>query len=300
MFHISKSGTLAMLLAVSLSSCGSDDNNTTESVELRDFSEQSITDDALLVDYLSNHFYNYEDFPRADDTEVTISIDTISGDNADKTPMIDQVQQLSVPITDANGVVTKHTLYYLVAQQGSELEKKSSIVDSTYVSYRGELLTGTIFDQRNTPIWFDNIRVVSGFRYGLQNFAPGTFSQDTDGTISFRDYGQGILFMPSGLGYYSSPQGLIPAYAPIVFTVSVYTSNVADHDNDGVFSIDEDPDGDGNPLNDDTDGDGTPNLLDFDDDGDGILTYLELDVDNDGVIDDTDNDGIPDYLDSDS
>ena len=300
MFYISKSGTLALLLAVSLSSCGSDDNNTTEPVELRDFSEQSITDDALLVDYLSNHFYNYEDFPRADDTVVTISIDTISGDNADKTPMIDQVQQLSVPITDANGVVTNHTLYYLVAQQGSELEKNPSIVDSTYVSYRGELLTGTIFDQRNTPIWFDNIRVVSGFRYGLQNFAPGTFSQDADGIISFRDYGQGILFMPSGLGYYSSAQGLIPAYAPIVFTVSVYTSNVADHDNDGVFSIDEDPDGDGNPLNDDTDGDGTPNLLDFDDDGDGILTYLELDVDNDGVIDDTDNDGIPDYLDSDS
>ena len=300
MFHISKSGTLAMLLAVSLSSCGSDDNNTTESVELRDFSEQSITDDALLVDYLSNHFYNYEDFPRADDTEVTISIDTISGDNADKTPMIEQVQQLSVPITDENGAVTNHTLYYLVAQQGSELEKKPSIVDSTYVSYRGELLTGTIFDQRNTPIWFDNIRVVSGFRYGLQNFAPGTFSQDTDGTISFRDYGQGILFMPSGLGYYSSPQGLIPAYAPIVFTVSVYTSNVADHDNDGVSSIDEDPDGDGNPLNGDTDGDGTPNLLDFDDDGDGILTFLELDTDNDGIIDDTDNDGIPDYLDSDS
>lgn len=300
MFHISKSGTLALLLAVSLSSCGSDDNNTTEPVALRDFSEQTITDDALLVDYLSNHFYNYEDFPRADDTVVTISIDTISGDNADKTPMIDQVQQLSVPITDANGVVTNHTLYYLVAQQGSELEKKPSIVDSTYVSYRGELLTGTIFDQRNTPIWFDNIRVVSGFRYGLQNFAPGTFSQDADGIISFRDYGQGILFMPSGLGYYSSAQGLIPAYAPIVFTVSVYTSNVADHDNDGVFSIDEDPDGDGNPLNDDTDGDGTPNLLDFDDDGDGILTYLELDVDNDGVIDDTDNDGIPDYLDSDS
>ena len=253
-----------------------------------------------MVDYLSNHFYNYEDFPRADDTVVTISIDTISGDNADKTPMIDQVQQLSVPITDANGVVTNHTLYYLVAQQGSELEKKPSIVDSTYVSYRGELLTGTIFDQRNTPIWFDNIQVVSGFRYGLQNFAPGTFSQDADGIISFRDYGQGILFMPSGLGYYSSVQGLIPAYAPIVFTVPVYTSNVADHDNDGVFSIDEDPDGDGNPLNDDTDGDGTPNLLDFDDDGDGILTYLELDGDNDGVIDDTDNDGIPDYLDSDS
>ena len=74
MFHISKSGTLALLLAVSLSSCGSDDNNTTEPVELRDFSEQSITDDALLVDYLSNHFYNYEDFPRADDTREFLGV----------------------------------------------------------------------------------------------------------------------------------------------------------------------------------------------------------------------------------
>jgi len=300
MFHFSKSGTLALLLAVSLSSCDSDDNNTSEPVALRDFSEQFLVDDALLVDYLSTHFYNYEDFPRTEGTEVTISIDTISGDNADKTPLFEQVQQLSVPITDANGVETNHTLYYLVAQQGSELDKKPSIVDSTYVSYRGQLLTGTMFDQSITPVWFDNLTLVSGFRYGIQNFAPGTFSQDVDGTISFQDYGQGILFMPSGLGYFSSARGNIPEYSPIVFTVSVYTSNMADHDNDGVFSVDEDPDGDGDPLNDDTDDDGTPNLLDFDDDGDGILTSRELDVDNDGVIDDTDNDGIPDYLDADS
>ena len=99
MFHFSKSGTLALLLAVSLSSCDSDDNNPSATAELRDFSEQFLVDDALLVDYLTTHFYNYEDFPRVDDTVVTISIDTISGDNANKTPFIDQVQQLSVPIT---------------------------------------------------------------------------------------------------------------------------------------------------------------------------------------------------------
>ena len=45
MFHISKSATLAMLLAVSLSSCDSDDNNTSEPVALRDFSEQFLVDD---------------------------------------------------------------------------------------------------------------------------------------------------------------------------------------------------------------------------------------------------------------
>ena len=253
------------------------------------------------MEYLNTHFYNYEDFPRSENSDVVISIDSIDGANANKTPLIDQVQQISVPITDANNVITNHTLYYLIAQQGSEIDKKASLVDSTYVMYKGELLNGTEFDKSNAPVWFDNIQVVAGFRHGLQNFAPGTFSRNEDGTVNFQDYGQGILMMPSGLGYYANaPAGSIPSYSSLVFVVSVFTTNESDHDNDGVLSKNEDPDGDGNPLNDDTDGDGTANLNDFDDDGDGILTSKELDSDNDGNIDDSDNDGIPDYLDPDN
>jgi len=61
------------------------------------------------------------------------------------------------------------------------------------------------------------------------------------------------------------------------------------------------PIGDMNVFNDDTDGDTNPNFTDSDDDGDGILTINE-DINNDGdpTNDDTDGDGIPNYLDEDS
>lgn len=62
-----------------------------------------------------------------------------------------------------------------------------------------------------------------------------------------------------------------------------------DDDGDGVLTIDEAKDMDGNPI--DTDGDGDVDYLDFDDDGDGVFTAFETG--------DTDADGIPNYLDND-
>lgn len=298
MLNFSKLYLVLVTLIFFLSSCDSDNNSV--AVEINDYSEQLATDNALLVDYLSTHFYNYQDFPRSENKIVSIEIDTISGDNANKIPLIDQVQQIYVPLTDANNAIINHTLYYIVAQQGSELERKPTIVDSTYVAYKGELLSGYKFDERVSPVWFDNASVVSGFRYGLQHFAPGTYSVNESGIIRFQDFGQGIIFMPSGIGYYASGLAAIPNYSPLVFSVSVYTTNESDHDNDGILSKNEDPDGDRNPFNDDTDSDGILNFNDIDDDGDGILTYNEFDKDKDGVVDDTDNDGTPDYLDSDS
>ncbi len=73
-----------------------------------------------------------------------------------------------------------------------------------------------------------------------------------------------------------------------------------DDDGDGILSIDEDPNGDGDPTNDDTDNDGLPNYLDDDDDQDGIPTQFEsVDEDTNPDNDDTDEDGIPNYLDAD-
>ena len=102
------------------------------------------------------------------------------------------------------------------------------------------------------------------------------------------------------MGYYGNARTGIPAYSPLIFSVNVYTTNQADHDYDGILSIDEDVDGDGNPFNDDTDGDDIPNYADIDDDGDGVNTIAEYDKDGDGIPDDTDGDGIPDYLDDDN
>jgi hypothetical protein len=74
-----------------------------------------------------------------------------------------------------------------------------------------------------------------------------------------------------------------------------------DDDDDCVLTRVEDPDGDGDPTNDDTDMDGTPNYLDEEDDGDAIDTCMEdPNEDGDPTNDDADGDGIPNYLEIDS
>ena len=80
----------------------------------------------------------------------------------------------------------------------------------------------------------------------------------------------------------------------------IVTVTVVDDDEDGIPTILEDRDGDGDPTNDDFDMDGIPDYLDQDDDNDNVRTINE-DVDDDGdpTNDDSDGDGTPNYLDVD-
>ena len=73
---------LAALLLV-IVSCGDDDNGATI-VPPRDLADQIIEDDDLLQGYLDTHFYEI-----VDETNgfLNIVLDTIAGDNADKTPL---------------------------------------------------------------------------------------------------------------------------------------------------------------------------------------------------------------------
>ncbi|MEM7187291.1 MAG: FG-GAP-like repeat-containing protein, partial [Bacteroidota bacterium] len=77
-----------------------------------------------------------------------------------------------------------------------------------------------------------------------------------------------------------------------------------DYDGDGVFNVDEDLNGNGDPSDDDTDGDGIPNYYDTDDDDDTVATNDEItgigagDQSGTNFID-TDNDGVENYLDAD-
>ena len=275
--------------------CKSDDADVEEPIV--DYDVQALTDDGLIQEFLQTHTYNYEAFSSSSQENVTIQIDTLAGDNASKTPLSEMVSYIEVPVVVDEETVN-HKLYHLIANQGIRENRKPSIADSVYLAYKGSLLDGTVFDENTYPVWFDLASVIRGFRYGLQHYAPGNFTEDNAGSISFTDYGQGLIFMPSGLGYYNQSQVIIPAYSPLIFEVSVYTTNQTDHDNDTILSIEEDVDGDGDPYNDDTDGDGIANMFDADDDGDGVLTLNEYDTDEDGVPDDTDNDGVPDYLDN--
>lgn len=295
----SKGYLLILLIGLVVAqSCNSSSEDETE-IETNDYGEQSLTDDAAILEFLESHTYNYEDFETPIAGQVTITLDTLAGAAANKRPLSEFVSSIQVPVTDQDDVVTTHRLYYMVVRQGIRTQDNPSIADSVYVSYTGKLLNGTVFDTSNYPIWFDTAGIVRGFRQGIQFFSPGTYRQESDGTITFEDFAKGLIIMPSTLGYFASARASIPAYSPLIFDINLYTTNPSDHDGDGLLSIEEDPDGDGNPYNDDTDENGIANMFDPDDDGDGILTINEYDDDNDGIPDDEDNDGIPDYLDAD-
>ncbi len=291
------------LTAFVVFSCNKEDDDSPEIIPPRDRGEQAIEDDQALIEYLSTHFYNYEEFENPDeDFDYVVRFDTIADENQGKTPIIDSDKLLTKTV-NYRGV--DQQLYVLVAREGAG--EKPSFADSTLVSYQGELLDGSVFDSRlKTPTWFNLTAYVQagvngnsiipgpveGFAEGLEEFrAASGFVVNPDNTIKWNnDFGVGAIFMPSGLGYFSSPQSGIPAYSPIIFAINMYRVNEADHDRDGVASLLEDLDGDGDLFNDDTDGDGLPNFSDADDDGDGRLTKDELG--------DKNEDGIPDYLDS--
>lgn len=290
---------LTALVALLVFSCNNDDNGI-PTIPPRDRGEEAVAAEAELVEYLETHFYNYEEFqtpPTGFDFEVVL--DTIAGDNADKIPLIDQV--ITKTVADRSEEDVTYNLYILKALEGEG--DQPTFVDSTLVTYRGVLTSGTQFDGSPNPVWFDLTGVIDGFQEGLVEF-KGATSQTTnpDGTVSFEGFGAGALFVPSGIAYFNQPPSAqIPLYAQLIFTFNLLDAVVADHDQDGIISIDEDLNNNGDELDDDTDGDGIPDFADFDDDNDGIPTRDEIEIDDDGNVTfpDADGDGIPDYRDDD-
>jgi hypothetical protein len=193
-------------------------------------------------------------------------------------------------------------MYVLKVREGEGQQPK--FTDSTLVSYRGELLNLSAFDNASTPVWFDQTRLIKGFTEGIVEFKGATgYKVKPDNTVNFNnDYGIGALIFPSGLGYFSSSQASIPPYSPLIFNVKLLRVNESDHDGDGIPSWMEDLNENRNILDDDTDGDETPNFADVDDDGDGKPTREEIIINEDGSIEfpDTNGNGTPDYLDPDT
>lgn len=297
-------------------SCKNDDDDGTISVPPQTLSETAITNDAEIKTFLQTHFYNYEEFqnPPADfDFKIKFGL---LADDASKIPLIDQVQtklitELSSTFGRTDDEEVQHTLYYLSARDG--VGESPTIGDNTVVRYEGSLLDGTLFDASTVPTSQYLSGFVRGYANGIVNFNAGVGPVDNgDGTVSFDDYGIGVIFMPSALGYFDSPRAGsgIPFYAPLIFQVDVLAfEKNTDFDGDGIPSILEDLDGDGNLNNDNTDGDSEPtqvflpNHNDTDDDNDGIDTIDEIELDADGNFVgflDTDGDGIFDHLDNDN
>ena len=287
-----------LFIIIITQSCSNDGLNIQEVIPPNPVKAQYALENDSIINFLQTHFYNYDDFNKLNSNEsVELIIDTISGDNSDKIPLFDQVSTTSVEIIDENDEMVSHNLYYIINREGNG--PSPTVADSIYVSYKGLTLGNYTFDLRKNPLWLDQTNLVRGFQEFLPKLKRGDLIVNSDGTYSFDNFGIGMVFFSSGLGYYQNSAFNIPEYSPLIFQINLNTLNTTDHDGDGVNTINEDINNDHIFSNDDSDSDGIPDYFDTDDDGDGILTKDEYDVNGDGVIDDSDGDGIPDYLDID-
>lgn len=285
---------ILLLTSVVLFSCNKDDDKSS-SVPPRDYTEQYTADIDSIEKYLKTHYLE----PVEVDNRLDVVIKPIPTPNPegfvsiwDNTEFPLQSKIFKNDLRNSSLVDGRiddpvdYKVYYLMLQEGTgEAAQQARTTDSTFVSYRGwTLQDNTQFDISNTPAWFTypsmtegENQFISGVRLFVSLLKTGDAVLDEfTGEITYSNYGAGVVFIPSGLGYFNRPSGAIPAYAPIAFTIRLHALNERDHDRDGILTKYEDRNGDGDPYNDDTDGDGLPDFLDVDDDGDGFLTRVEI------------------------
>ena len=290
---------ILIITSITIFSCSKNEDSAT--VEpIRDYQTQYDTEIKIIEDYLKTNYITVTDAPGETNDQDVI----IQKLDADHTVSIwDQTKYpLKSKIVSLHDI--KYTLYYLELRQG----KKDAVtglggmspcnVDGVLTSYRGTYLsqttatdatpstiTATQFEEAVLPNDFLSLfTTISGWGETFPLFKTGSYVSNPNGTVSYTDFGAGVMFLPSGLAYYSSGSYAIPAYSPLVFSFKLYEIQRADQDNDGIPSYLEDLNGDGfmrilatgveNP--DDTDKDGIPDFYDVDDDGDNYTTKLEI------------------------
>lgn len=289
---------VVLLLTIFNFGCKNDDDGTV-AVETRDETEVYNEDILEIEDFLSTHTYNYQEFDFSDpynqsndDFEIEFSL--IDDANPDADALIDR-PELTFKIVEQNDI--EYKLYVLVLREG--LGNTVNSLDRAVVTYRGETLEGETFDFNINPTNLNlttgynsngtvESGVVTGFREGVVEFkTASTYSENTDGTVNVSGHGIGVVFIPSGLGYFSNYVDGIGTYTPILFKLNIIERNHTDFDNDYIPSHLEDLDQDGDGFNDDTDNDDIVNFVDEDDDGDEILTRDEVEpmqYDEDGSM----------------
>jgi len=256
--------------------CKKDD--TMDPIPVIPYADQYPVDIAAIEKFMDEYYMEV-------DANQDVTFFKIPNPNPDnKLSIADQTEYpIEQKIVNSNGVDYKVYFINISKKSGSPYDpdyygenSNPTRVDKVFVTYKGTLMDNTTFDQAPNPVWLPLDATVQGWGEIIPKFKTGTLgSVNSDGTFSFNDYGAGIMFLPSGLGYYNISRGNIPGYAPLIFNFKLMELEYVDHDGDGILSKDEDLNGNGIYTDDDSDGDGRQNFMDKDDDGDGVLTKEE-------------------------
>ena len=100
-------------------------------------------------------------------------------------------------------------MYYVIGKQGTGTKPSSS--STVTVAYKGYFLDGDIFDQSD----------LEGITFNLQQVITGW----TEGITYFNEGGEGILLIPSQLGYGSKNYSGIPGGSVLIFDIQLLKVN---------------------------------------------------------------------------
>lgn len=290
-----------LFLGLLVSNCKKDDDITAKPDPVRDLKEVYTENIADIEVYLKNNYMKFDNGEVILDSiqNGEVSIWDQTNYPLQSTTMTNDTWELTKPITSAvsdysqakylkiNDAV-EYKMYYVILNEG---DGETPIpIDSVFTTYKGFNLKNEVFENNRNGLWSSypqtiseaksgiNTTLITGFRQSLSLIKTATGIIDNlDGTYSYENAGRVLVFIPSGLAYFNGGKGAkITKYAPIIFDIQLVSKFSRDHDNDGIPSLLEDLNGDGNYFNDDTDKDGIPDFLDEDDDGDGFATRQEI------------------------
>ena len=264
-------------LIISVISCSPDDEDSIVSVPENDRTEQQVTDNDALEIFLNTHYYNSTEVsalanPSMADVVITELLD---GETlpSDVTLLMSAVETKTTTYLDV-----EYEYYILKINQGSGSESPR-FCDKVRVNYSGSLMDGTNFDGTSIPVNFDLVSVIPGWSRVMPEFnVANSYSSNSDGTISYDGYGIGVMFLPSGLGYFATYSGSIPSYSNLIFKFELLQTETMDHDFDNIPTYMEVIEADYDLFGKDTDEDLVVDFVDGDDDGDGTSTADEVRV----------------------
>ena len=296
---------ILLITTITLFSC-TKDPEVFVPVPAREFAVQYATDLKDIEQYLNTYYFTVTNSPGSpEDQNIVFTRIPAGGTQASimsfkNSTTFPKLLSREVKLQNIN-----YTLYYLVLREGTGTSPSN--VDQVFTIYRGDYLqsatvegitalTTTKFEELVfEPQRKNLVNEIRGWKEIFPQFKTGTASGNSDGTVSYINFGAGAMFIPSGLAYYAAGKGVIPGYAPLIFSFKLLATQRLDHEinaegvptPDGVLSYLEDINGDGymwlkEELNagvinpDDTDGDGRADFVDTDDDGDDVSTRTEI------------------------
>ncbi|NOQ92135.1 MAG: peptidylprolyl isomerase [Flavobacteriaceae bacterium] len=128
--------------------------------------------------------------------------DTIDYDKQNEIDILNYISDNNLDAKKSNS-----GLYYVILKEGSGAQPNSN--SDVTVNYKGYFTNNKIFDQNNN-VTFNLQQVIAGW---------------TEGITYFKEGGEGMLLIPSSLGYGDKDRNSIPGGSVLIFDIDLLNVN---------------------------------------------------------------------------